>query len=101
VSALGPLGREELRIVEAPQERGGGSENFGGTTHAVGGVVLVIDLVIRVDGGIVLRWYLNTFRSPKAAESTLNTAKDRRPGAIESPPGPPALRRSLPSTTLL
>lgn len=65
VSALGALWGEEFRLVEASQERCGGSQNLGGATHAIGGVVLVIELVVRFNlGGTVLVLYHNTFETP-------------------------------------
>lgn len=72
MSALGALGSEEFRLIEASQERLGGSQNLGSATHAVGGVVLVIELVDRVTVvRIVVRLYHNTFESqpPRAAGS--------------------------------
>jgi hypothetical protein len=64
VSALGPLGGEEFRFVEAAQESWGGSQDLSGATHAVGGVVLVIDLVVRVTvGRTVIRLCHNTFQN--------------------------------------
>ena len=51
VSALGALRCQKFRLVEASQEPWGGSQDLCGATHAVGGVVLVIELVVRVTVG--------------------------------------------------
>ena len=66
VSALGTLRYEQFRLVEASQETRGGSQNLGGTTHAVSGIVLVIKLIVRVTvGRAALSLYHNTFRGTR------------------------------------
>ncbi len=68
VSALGTLRYEQFRLVEDSQETRGGSQNLGGTTHAVSGVVLVIKLIVRVTvGRAALSLYHNTFRGTREA----------------------------------
>jgi len=70
VSALGALGCEKFGLVEASQESWGGSQDLGGATHAVGGVVLVVELIVRVTvGRFVLRVYHNTFRGTLPGKS--------------------------------
>ena len=78
VSALGALGYEKFGLIEASQEPWGSSQNLGGTTHAVGGVVLVVKLIVRVTVGRVVPCVChNAFRGiPHRV-----TEKGRHPGA--------------------
>jgi hypothetical protein len=63
VSALGALRREQFRLIEASQESRGGSEYLRGATHAVRGVIVIIELSVQITiGRTVLRLYNNTFR---------------------------------------
>jgi hypothetical protein len=92
VSALGALGCEKFGLVEASQEPWGSSQDLGGATHAVCGVVLVVELIVRVTvGRFVVRVYHNTFRGALRlpllgirAPATRDFAhgKGRRPGAL-------------------
>jgi hypothetical protein len=64
-----------LSLIEATQERWGGAQHLGGATHAVSGVVLVVELVIRVIavGRAFICFDYNTFRGVRA--TTLNQSQ--------------------------
>lgn len=55
VPTIGALRGEELRGVEAAEERLPDTENFGGVAHAVGGIVFVVELAGQFAGGFVCR----------------------------------------------
>jgi hypothetical protein len=95
MTAVRALRCEQFRLIEASQEPRGGSQNSGGTAHAVGGVVLVVELIVWVTvGRIVIRLYHNAFRG------TQHHAHREGPTprvAIIAAPGLPALRKSPPT----
>ena len=73
VSAFGALRSQELCLVKAPEKRRRGAQDPRGAAHAVGRIVFVVELVVRIPfRGTVIFFYDNAFRMVRREEGSVS-----------------------------